>query len=399
MNLAFFAGLIEFLEHGRNVPYAANNDYIHRINAANMYIYELNGWPEFTWDYEKLATKLAEVRYRQGKILGQMNAVGFNLKEEAILQTLTLDVLKSSEIEGDILNPEQVRSSIAKRLGIDIGGLIPADRHVEGVVEMMLDATQKYDAALTEDRLYGWHHSMFPSGRSGVYQITTGAWRNGPMQVVSGMMGNEKIHFEAPDVHQIPKEMSAFLNWFNDKQEIDPVIKAGIAHLWFVTIHPFEDGNGRITRAITDMQLARADQTAQRFYSMSAQIQKERTEYYNILENTQKGSLDITGWLKWFLDCLHRSMDSTDQILGKIMTRTEFWEKHQETQFNVRQLKMVNVLLDDFFGNLNVSKWAKMNNCSTDTALRDINDLVNKNILIKADGGGRNTNYTLKDLS
>ncbi|SEV99733.1 Fic family protein [Chitinophaga sp. YR573] len=395
MNLAFFAGLIEFLEHGRNVPYAANNDYIHRINAANMYIYELNRWPEFTWDYEKLATKLAEVRYRQGKILGQMNAVGFNLKEEAILQTLTLDVLKSSEIEGDILNPEQVRSSIAKRLGIDIGGLIPADRHVEGVVEMMLDATQKYDAALTEDRLYGWHHSMFPAG----YQITTGAWRNGPMQVVSGMIGNEKIHFEAPDVHQIPKKMSAFLNWFNDKQEIDPVIKAGIAHLWFVTIHPFEDGNGRITRAITDMQLAHADQTAQRFYSMSAQIQKERTEYYNILESTQKGSLDITGWLKWFLDCLHRSMDSTDQILGKIMTRTEFWEKHQETQFNVRQLKMVNVLLDDFFGNLNVSKWAKMNNCSTDTALRDINDLVNKNILIKADGGGRNTSYKLKDVN
>jgi Fic family protein len=363
-----------------------------------MYIHQLNNWPEFDWDYQKLATKLSEVRYRQGKILGQMNAMGFKLKEETILQTLTLDVLKSSEIEGEILNPDQVRSSIAKRLGIEIGGLVSTDRNIDGVVEMMLDATQYYAAKLTAERVHGWHNAMFPNGRSGLYKITVGAWRNGPVQVVSGAFGKERVHFEAPPADKIAKEMQVFFKWFAAKQDIDPVIKAGIAHLWFVTIHAFDDGNGRITRAITDMQLARADQTAQRFYSMSAQILKERNQYYSILEKTQKTSLDITEWLAWFLDCLNRSMDSTYQVLDKIMLRTRFWDVHQNTSLNTRQLKMVTVLLDDFFGKLSVSKWAKITNTSTDTALRDIQDLVKKEVLIKEEGGGRNTNYALKKV-
>lgn len=364
-----------------------------------MYLHQLANWPEFTWDYHQLATKLGEVRHKQGKILGQMNAAGFDLKEEALLQTLTLDVIKSSEIEGEILNAEQVRSSIAKRLGIPLAGLVHSSRQVDGVVEMMLDATQNYDKPLTADRLYGWHGALFPTGRSGLYAITVGSWRDdqkGPMQVVSGAIGREKVHFEAPVAERVPQEMDAFLKWFNEKQDIDPVIKAGIAHLWFVTIHPFEDGNGRITRALTDMLLARADQTELRFYSMSAQIQKERNTYYDILEKTQKEGLDITGWLVWFLDCLDRSMDSTDRIMEKISIRTHFWNINKKVSLNARQKKVLDMLLDNFFGKLTSSKWAKMTNCSTDTALRDIQDLVTKGILTPETAGGRSTSYQVQ---
>ena len=338
------------------------------------------------------------MRHRQGKLLGQMNALGFKPKETTFLDTLTLDVIKSSEIEGEHLNIDQVRSSIARHLGIDIAGAVPADRYVDGVVEMMLDATQKYDEELTEDRLFGWHAALFPTGRSGMYKIAVGSWRaseGGPMQVVSGAMGKEKVHFEAPEATRLPEEMSLFLNWFNKNKQNDPVIKAAIAHLWFVTIHPFDDGNGRITRALTDMLLCRADQSPQRFYSMSAQILREKKTYYNLLENTQKGNLDITKWISWFLDCLFRSMDHTEEAIADVFDKNRFWQYHSETSLNSRQRQMVDSLLDDFFGNLTSSKWAKMTKTSSDTALRDIQDLINKGILIKEQGGGRSTNYSL----
>lgn len=334
---------------------------IHRIIAANRYIHQQNNWPDFYWNTENLTKKLGEVRYRQGKILGQMSALGFDLREETILQTLTLDVTKSSEIEGVMLDNEQARSSIAKRLGIEIAGAIPPERHVDRVVEMMLDAIQHYQQPLSMERLNNWHGALF---------------------------------FEAPSAERLSAEMTKFINWFNNDQHLDPVIKAALAHIWFVTIHPFDDGNGRITRVITDMFLARADQTENRFYSMSAQIQKDRNQYYEILEKTQKGSLDITAWINWFLDCLYRAMDSTDLILDAIRTRTLFWEVNRNTVFNVRQQKMVDQLLDGFFGNLTVSKWSKITKASKDTALRDIQDLVKKNILLQQ-GAGRSTNYKL----
>jgi Fic family protein len=363
-----------------------------------MYIYELKGWPNFTWDDNLLSQKLGRVQYGIGKIFGQMNAAGFKQKEEAVLQTLTLDVTQSSAIEGEVLNTEQVRSSIARRLGIEVAGMVKTDRHVDGVVEMMLDATQHYNEPLTSERLFNWQSALFPAGRSGMYKITVGDWRKdetGPMQVISGAMGRERVHFIAPNAQYVPDEMTIFLNWFNNQHQLDPVVKAAVAHLWFVTIHPFEDGNGRITRAITDQQLARADQSAQRFYSMSAQIEREREDYYSILEKTQKGTLDITGWMLWFFDCLSRSMENTTNVLDKINIRSRFWDKHHDTPLNARQKKVVDNLLYDFFGNLNVSKWAKITKSSTDTALRDIKDLVNKGILQQNDGGGRNTSYSL----
>ncbi|WP_246229747.1 Fic family protein [Mucilaginibacter humi] len=320
-----------------------------------MYIHQLNGWPVFTWNDKQLSHRLSQIRYGQGKILGQMNMVGFTLKEETILQTLTLDITKSSEIEGDMLDPELVRSSVAKHLGIDIGGLAPTNRHIEGVVEMMLDATQKYNEPLSKDRLYSWQSALFPTGRSGLSKINVGQWRDGKkglMQVVSGAAGKEKIHFEAPPALVVDEEIARFLTWFESNQQLDPVLKAAIAHLWFVTIHPFEDGNGRITRAITDMQLARADGTGQRFYSMSAQIQKERNAYYNALEVAQKGTLDITNWLVWFLDCLNRAMNSTDSILAKINTKARFWDAHRHTVLNMRQQKCWKQRLMTFMVNL-----------------------------------------------
>ncbi len=359
-----------------------------------MYIHQKTNWPKFTWDAEVITPLLGEVRHRQGKILGVMQGLGFRLQEETVLNTLTLDVVKSSEIEGEQLNPEQVRSSIARRLGIEIAGAVPAERNVEGVVEMLLDATQQYDAPLSEERLFGWHASLFPTGHSGMQKIKTAAWRDDAIQVTSGPMGKERLHFEAPSADQVPIAMIVFLKWFNANQGIDPVLKAAFAHLWFVTIHPFEDGNGRITRAITDMQLARADQSKQRFYSMSAQIQAERSTYYDILETTQKGDLDTTDWLKWFLDCLLHSMRQTDETITAILKRAQFWETHRTTDFNPRQQKILQLLLEDFFGKLSVSKYAKITKVSTDTALRDIQDLMAKGILEK-EGSGRGVSYQL----
>lgn len=359
-----------------------------------MYIHQRKDWTKFTWDAEVITPLLGEVRHKQGKILGVMQGLGFRLQEETVLKTLTLDVVKSSEIEGEQLNPEQVRSSIARRLGIEIAGAVAAERNVEGVVEMLLDATQRYDEPLSDERLFGWHAALFPIGRSGMYKIKTAAWRDDAMQVTSGPMGKETVHFEAPSADKVPAEMTAFLDWFNSNQDIDPVLKAAFAHLWFVTIHPFDDGNGRITRAITDMQLARADQSKQRFYSMSAQIQAERNKYYDILESTQKGDLDITEWLEWFLDCLLHSMAQTDETISLTLKRAQFWETHRTTEFNARQQKILELLLDDFFGKLTVSKYAKITKVSTDTSLRDIQDLMSKGI-IEQEGSGRSTSYKL----
>ena len=335
----------------------------------------------------------------QGRLIGKMESLGFELRNEALLDTLTLDVLKSSEIEGEYLNPDQVRSSIARRLGMEIAGSVESDRDVDGVVEMMLDATQNCFRPLTTERLFDWHAALFPTGRSGMYKITVGDWRKdttGPMQVVSGALGKEKVHFQAPDAAIVENEMNLFLDWFNNDSRIDLVLKAAIAHLWFVTIHPFEDGNGRITRALTDMLLAQSDKSNQRFYSMSAQIRIERREYYEILEKTQKGNLDITGWIKWFLNRLIDAVKSTDTVLSRVLFKADFWLKHTNAYINERQKKLLNRLIEDFDGKLTSSKWAKIAKCSKDTAIRDINDLIEKNILQKEAAGGRSTNYELK---
>ena len=365
------------------------------------YIYQLKEWPDFKWSQERLEKLLAGVRHHQGRILGRMEGFGFKLQVEATLETLILDVLKSSEIEGEILNPDQVRSSIARRLGLDIAGLVPSDRSVDGVVEMMLDATQNYNRVLTDERLFDWHAALFPTGRSGMHRIVVGAWRNNlpndPMQVVSGAMGKQKVHYQAPESEVLTGEMKVFLRWFNGENNIDPVIKAAIAHLWFVTVHPFDDGNGRIARAITDMQLARADGSNQRFYSMSAQIRKERRGYYAILEETQKGNLDITAWLEWFLHCLDAAILATGETLATVLKKARFWDRHAASALNERQKMMLNKLLDGFNGNLTSSKWAKIAGSSSDTAVRDINDLLQKGILEKEPQGGRSTNYILKD--
>jgi len=362
------------------------------------YIHELQGWPEFRWDHKRLADPLAAVRHRQGRLIGRMEALGFSLRSEAMLQTLTEEVIKSSEIEGEALDRDQVRSSLARRLGMDIGALTPADRNVEGVVEMMLDATQNYSQPLTAERLFGWHAALFPTGRSGMHRIRVGAWRDdstGPMQVVSGPIGRERVHYQAPEAARVDAEMTAFLAWFNGELAVDPVLKAGIAHLWFVTIHPLDDGNGRIARAIADMALARSEQSPQRFYSMSAQIRQERSAYYDMLEATQKGDLDITRWLDWFLACLSRAFDGAETVLAAVFKKAHFWERHTGASFNDRQRDMLNCLLDGFEGKLTSSKWAKIEKCSQDTALRDIGDLVDRGILGKDEGGGRSTSYSL----
>lgn len=365
-----------------------------------VYIHQLAGWPGFSWDLEKVAPLLVGVRHQQGRLLGRMEGLGFKLQEEATLHTLTLDVVKSSEIEGEILNPGQVRSSIAQRLGIDVGGLVPVDRYVDGVVDMMLDATQHYADTLTDERLFSWHSALFPTGRSGMHKIVVGGWRDNtqadPMQVVSGPAGREQVHFQAPDADVLKDEMNAFLQWFNENNSLDGVLKAAIAHLWFVTIHPFDDGNGRIARAITDMLLARSDGSSQRFYSMSAQVRKERNAYYAILEQTQKESLDITAWIEWFLGCLNRSFIATEETLAVVMKKAKFWERYASTSLNDRQELMLNKLLNGFEGKLTSSKWAKINKISADTAIRDINDLQEKGILVKEEAGGRSTSYVLR---
>ena len=362
------------------------------------YLHDLKDWPAFHWDRQALAERLIAVRHRQGRLIGRMEGLGFALRAEATLRTLTEDVLKSSEIEGEMLDREQVRSSIARRLGMDIGALTPADRDVEGVVEMMLDATQKFAEPLTKERLFGWHAALFPTGRSGITRIVVGAWRDdrmGPMQVVSGSIGDEKIHYQAPAAERLDKEMRAFLAWFNAADPIDPVVKAGLAHLWFVTIHPFDDGNGRIGRAIADMALARSEQSTQRFYSMSSQIRRERKVYYDLLETTQKGDLGITPWLAWFLDCLDRAFDTAEDILGAVLHKARFWEKWAGTSLNDRQRAIVDRLLNGFVGKLTSSKWATLAKCSQDTALRDIEDLMKRGILVRDAAGGRSTSYSL----
>ncbi len=363
------------------------------------YIYDHIDWTNFFWDQEKIITKLAEARNVQGRLLGKMLSLGFELQNEAVLETITSDVLKSSEIEGEFLNTEQVRSSIARRLGFEIVGAVASDRNVDGIVEMMLDATQNSISPLTKERLFGWHAALFPTGRSNMYKITIADWRkdtNGPMQVVSGAMGNEKVHYQAPAAERINSEMDKFLLWYEAQANVDLVLKAAIAHLWLVTIHPFEDGNGRITRATTDMLLARSDKTTMRFYSMSAQIRLERKSYYEKLEQAQKGNLDITAWILWFLQCLINAIDATEETFERILCKAAFWKLHATTIFNERHQKITNLLLDEFDGKLTTSKWAKLNKCSQDTALRDIQDLIQKNILQKGTSEGRSTNYELK---
>ncbi|MDR2949952.1 MAG: Fic family protein [Prevotella sp.] len=359
------------------------------------YIYQHKNWTDFTWDYSKIAVVLGEVRHLQGKLLGTMNTLGFSLKSEAMLETLTLDIMKSSEIEGEKLNRKQVRSSIAKRLGLETGGLDFIDRNVEGVVEMLLDATQNYAEVLSEDRLFGWHSALFPSGRSGMYKIEVGKYRTGEMQVVSGAMGQEKVHYEAVEANNVTAEMDKFIHWVNEKPNVDSVIKSAIAHLWFVTIHPFDDGNGRIARAISDMLLARSDGSSQRFYSMSNQILKERKKYYSALEKIQHGDSDITLWLDWFLHCLKNALLNTEITLKSVFRKADFWERHKHTPLNERQMFVINKLFDNFYGKLTSSKWAKMTKTSSDTALRDIKDLIEKGILKQDEAGGRSTNYVL----
>lgn len=373
----------------------------HNLRRMKTYIHEKENWTNFIWDSKKVMIALGQARNLQGKLLGKMESLGFDLQNEAILSTLTLDVLKSSEIEGEYLAMEQVRSSIARRLGIDIAGAVESERYVDGIVEMMLDATQRYDLPLTKDRLFGWHAALFPTGWSNLYKIAVANWRNdttGPMQVVSGPLGKERVHYQAPSSDRIDPEMESFLKWFEYDEELDLVLKAAIAHLWFITIHPFDDGNGRIARAITDMMLARSDKSTKRFYSMSAQIRVERKQYYEKLEKTQKGNSDITEWVLWFLRCLINAIDSTEETLLKTLYKAEFWKLHSTTILNDRQHKIINRLLDGFDGKLTTSKWGKINKCSPDTALRDIQDLIQKDILQKEASGGRSTSYELKEV-
>lgn len=363
------------------------------------YIHERKNWPDFTWDGPALSEELTAAHRLQQKLLSRMEQLGFRLRSEANLQSLTEEVLKSSEIEGEVFDREQVRSSVARHLGMNVAGLIPSERNVDGIVEMMLDATRHYDKSLTEDRLFSWHATLFPTGRSGLRKIATGGWRKDetdPMQVVSGPLGHERVHYEAPKAKLLKDEMRSFLGWFNTYDGTDLILRAGLAHLWFVTIHPFDDGNGRIARAIADMALARSDKTSQRFYSMSSQIRRERNAYYDMLETTQKGGLDVTEWLNWFLGCLGRTFHNADRMLATVLAKASFWEQHREVLLNDRQRLVLNKLLDGFEGKLTSSKWAKLAKCSQDTAGRDIDDLIGRGILQKDAAGGRSTSYSLK---
>lgn len=374
------------------------------MRRSAQYIHELTEWPKFRWDQERLAGALAKVRHDQGRLIGRMEALGFPLQQEASLEALTEETVKSSDIEGEKLDEEQVRSSIARRLGMDVGGVDVVDRRVEGVVEMMLDATRNYDQPLTPDRLFGWHASLFPTGRSGMRKLRIGAWRDdntGPMQVVSGPVGRERVHFAGPAAKRLDREMNAFLRWFNDGTgpvATDEVLKAGLAHLWFVTIHPFDDGNGRIARAIADLALARSEQTSQRFYSMSAQIRRERNDYYEILERAQKGTMDVTPWMEWFLGCLGRAIDGAKTTLAAVLRKARLWQRLRDVPINDRQRVMLNRLLDGFEGKLTTSKWAAIATCSPDTALRDILNLVERGILVRNPGAGRSTSYSLAEV-
>ena len=365
------------------------------------YIWQAGDWPKWRFDLAALANPMAEVSRAQGLLMGRLADVGMALRDQASLAALTEDVVKTSEIEGEQLSVESVRSSIARRLGVDIGALAPVDRHVEGVVEMVLDATANCQAPVSRQRLFGWHAALFPTGYSGLAKIRVGAWRddaNGPMQVVSGPIGRQRVHFEAPYAGCLEAETSRFLDWLNRSSNEPSLLKAGLAHLWFVTLHPFDDGNGRIARAIGDLLLARADGSPQRFYSFSAQIQRERKAYYDILERTQKGSMDVTAWLAWFLDTLHRAVDQAQYTLDAVLTKARFWQRWAATPINERQIKLLNKLLDGFEGKLTSSKWAAIAKCSMDTALRDINDLLARGVVRKLEAGGRSTSYELNDL-
>ncbi len=359
------------------------------------YIYQYSNWFDFRWNDQQINEILGKVRHLQGKIFGQMQSIGFSVKEQTLLSTLTLDVLKSSEIEGEYLNYEQVRSSIARRLGIEYTGLVNIDRNIEGVVEMLLDATQRFNEPLNHERLFGWHSALFPTGWSGIHRINIGSYRKEEMQIVSGPMGKEKIHYQTPSPNIVKQEMDRFLDWFNKNTKIDGVLKAAIAHFWFIIIHPFDDGNGRIARAISDMLLARSENSSQRYYSLSNQIMQEKQTYYDVLQKVQHSNRDITEWLDWFLNCLYRSLIITDEIYKKVLYKVEFWDYHNETELNSRQRLMLNKLLDGFEGKLKTSKWAKITKCSADTALRDIKDLIEKGILHKESSGGRSTNYEI----
>jgi len=359
------------------------------------HIHELEGWPEFQWDMAALAGPLAQASLRQGRLLGRLGQVGLQHQEEALLESLAQEAVRTSEIEGEVLDPESVRSSLARRLGLEFAALKPVDRRVEGVVEMVLDATQRFEAPLTADRLCAWQAALFPTGRSGLYAISVGAWRTGPIQVVSGPIGREHVHFEGPAADRLPEETAAFLRWCEAPSDVNPLLKAALAHLWFVTLHPFDDGNGRVARAVADHFLARAENSPMRFYSMSAQIQIRRKEYYEILESTQKGNLDITAWLVWFLECLDAALSSAEGDLAKVLEKANFWRDHAATALNDRQKLMLNMLLDGFEGKLTSSKWAKITKVSQDTAHRDIIDLVSKDILHQSEAGGRNTSYAL----
>jgi Fic family protein len=368
------------------------------MRDMKKYIHENPNWTSFYWNHEEVTPLLAHARNIQGRLIGKMEALGFDLQDEALVQTLTTEIVKSSEIEGEILDFGQVRSSIAKRLGISVIGMVDSERYVEGIVEMMLDATLNKDLDLTKDRLCCWHSILFPTGRSNMQKIVVGDWRNdhsGPMQVISGSIGKEIVHFQAPKATRLQEEMEQYLIWFNNENRLDLVLKAAIAHFWFITIHPFEDGNGRIARTLTEMMLARSDQSSKRFYSMSAQIRKERNSYYNILESSQSGTSNITPWIIWFLECLKESIQHSEILLSKVLQKDAFWKRHTLTPINDRQIKIINALLDGFEGHLTTTKWAKINKCSTDTALRDIQDLIHKNIVEKTESGGRSTSYLL----
>ena len=371
-------------------------------SVDKSYIWQQDDWPVWSYDPKRLTPLLAQVHQTQGHLLGRMHDLGMDLRDQATLQILTEDVLKTSEIEGETLNPDSVRSSIARRLGLDIGALAPADRDVDGVVDMVLDATQRHNQPLTVDRLFAWHAAMFPTGYSGLTKIRVGAWRDdahGLMQVVSGPIQKQKVHYEAPPANRLDAEMAEFLLWFSVDQQDDPVIKAGLAHLWFVTIHPFEDGNGRIARAVGDMALARAERSMQRYYSLSAQIQRERKDYYDWLEKTQKGTLDVTDWLEWFLTCLLRAIEGAQEMLAAVLAKASFWRRWAGTPMNDRQIKLLNKLLDGFDGKLTSSKWAAIGKCSQDTALRDITDLLERGVLKKSEASGRSTSYELVSLA
>lgn len=361
------------------------------------FIHDYDNWWLFRYDSEAILNVLGRVRAKQGHVLGRMLSLGFESQDEALLSNMSLELVRSSEIEGEMLNLVEVRSSIARRLGIERAGLVSTSRHIDGVVEMQLDATQNYDDPLTHERLFGWHNVLFPTGMSGLYRIDAGKYRSGGMQVVSGAMGKEKVHYQAPAAERVPAEMERFIEWINNVQDIDALLKAAIAHLWFVSIHPFDDGNGRIARALTDMLLARSEKCSKRFYSISAEIKALQKEYYQILERTQRGNGDITEWLLWFLRCFEQALASTDDTLSSAMRKAEFWELHRNVSFNERQRKLLNMLFDGFFGKLTTGKWAKIAKCSSDTALNDINDLISKGVLRKTAEGGRSTNYVMTD--